>query len=127
MTHYRHAYTCDAPEGCSASVIGTLPKTWLLIKGDGHRCPEHVLWHCPGCNRLTRAQKFTVRQYPDTIKASGATGGLCVTCKRGREPVTDVPEHQVKYLRRLINDRFDDPDDALLVLDTLGLLGSDTQ
>lgn len=119
-------YRCDEPE-CTELVDSPLPKTWIsdrLSNGAGHRCPKHVLRECRKCKRMCRPQRFTLDQYPGTVRI-GQDKELCVNCDRDAKPVNYLNGDQEKFIKRLIRTRLEDPDDRLLVLNQLGLAGDD--
>lgn len=117
-------YHCDHP-GCTTTATGSLPADWLDSrggrKGFGHRCSEHVVEPCRSCNRPTRPQKARSSRYPGTVQRT--SNGWCVNCVRGGAPVDNVPATQVRYIKRLIENRVEDPDDRLLLMDALGIGG----
>lgn len=118
-------YYCDET-GCVQTVTGALPEGWAgAANTRTHRCPEHFLVKCEGCDRKMRPFRSNAADYPTATKMHSVNPPQCVTCHRGRKSLQDVPEQHAKFIRRLVEDRLDDPDDRLLVLDQLGLLGSD--
>lgn len=114
-------FHCDEP-GCVEWTLTPLPKTWAVRKGKGHSCPAHVPQPCVKCGRLCRPRRFPVAEYPGTLVLG--SNGLCRACEQGRQTIA-VPVEHARVVRRLLESHLDDPDDRLLVLDQLGLLGAD--
>lgn len=115
-------FTCDE-QGCEAQVLTPLPRTWAVRGRKGqHSCPEHVPQPCVKCGRKCRPRRFTAADYPNTLVLG--SNGMCRACEQGRSTLP-VPVEHVRTVRRMLEDRFDDPDDRLLLSDVLGLLGGD--
>lgn len=124
-------YLCDVP-GCIEAVSveqgSGVPAGWSTSNTNRkHRCPDHLLIRCQQCGRKMRVQGMSAAEYPETILAyrSDPEDPLCRSCYQGRRPVENVSQQYVKFIKRLVETRLDDPDDRLLVLDQLGLLGAD--
>lgn len=118
-------FLCDVPE-CAASATGTVPQGWVGgVSSKHHRCSKHANLRCSGCGRTMRRWNAKASDYPNTVKQYTATPPLCVNCQRGKERVTSVLQNEVATIRRLVEQHLDDPDDRLLVMDTLGLIGGD--
>lgn len=125
-------FYCDV-EQCTATATvepgkGAPPGWSITSNKRQHRCPEHLLVRCGQCGRLMRTNRMLAADHPNTVLAyrNDLEDPLCRSCHAGRQPVQNVSEKDAKFIRRLVASRFDDPDDRLLVLDRLGLLGSDT-
>lgn len=108
---------CD---GYLCDVIG-LPSL-VAPHGQGqHYCPEHYpLARCRVCKREMRPEHTPADLWPETV--SIGQQGRCHSCTLGMLEeihVKPVPQEEARIVRRMIEDRFADPDDRLLLVSTL--------
>jgi hypothetical protein len=73
-----------------------------------------------------RPQSVRKVDEPDTVRYRGH--GMCETCLQLTTvpvptTVDNVPLEQVRYIKRAIRERYDDPDDRLLLIEALGIGG----
>lgn len=112
-------YYCDEP-GCTEIHIGR-PTTWWLSRGD-HKCPAHRPT-CTRCGARLRNQGKSLEEVPNSVRTGW--NGMCNTCavamKRAQhvDAIDEVSPQEIRYVRRLIADRLDNPDDRNLILDLL--------
>lgn len=114
-------YKCD-DDWCD--VIG-LPSL-VAAHGQGtHYCPQHYpMARCRVCRRHMRPEHTPLHLWPETI--SMGQQGRCCGCTWGMLEeinVKPLPKEEVHIIRRMIEDRFDDPDDRNLLV--ASLIGED--
>lgn len=125
----RYVYVCDEP-GCTViGMPGLVPASHhsrivgVRPHGQGvHYCPQHhPLDRCRVCRRQMRPEHTPEGLWPETV--SRGWSGKCHSCSLGMlEEIVEhhpLPEQEVKVIRRMIDDRFADPDDRLLLVSSL--------
>lgn len=108
---------CDEP-GCE--VIGF--PALVAPHGQGtHYCSQHYpMARCRVCRREMRPEHTPADLWPETV--SIGQQGRCHACTLGMLEeinVKPLPPQEVRTVRRMIEDRFADPDDRLLLLTSL--------
>lgn len=125
----KYVYTCDAEECEVIGLINTsrAPTHHSRIVGVSpygmgtHFCPEHYPKdRCRVCRRYMRPEHTPEDLWPETV--SKGWKGKCHPCSLGmleQIHTESLPTEEVKVIRRMIEERFIDPDDRLLVMSTL--------
>jgi hypothetical protein len=108
---------CD---GYLCDVVG-LPSR-VAPHGQGHHyCPEHYpLARCRVCGRHVRPEDTPADLWPETV--SIGKQGRCHACTLGMLEeinVPQLPEPDVRTVRRMVSDWTEDPDDRMLILSSL--------
>jgi hypothetical protein len=117
-------YWCDE-DGCEAVHIGPINESqWIWLNEQQHYCPQHKKRPCSQCGVATRPTRAKSADWPGTRKAYSMHPVVCINCHRGSKR-PDVTHTQARIIRRLVEERLEDPDERFLVLDTLGLIGAD--
>jgi hypothetical protein len=144
----RHCRTCDrekaraayvpVPYHCGhkdcARTTEVLNNGWIRssvgLSGSTFLCPDHWYNYCSECHRKMRKHGWTREDHPGTVLQNSSKE--CASCYNRRQRGTKAeyispedkphPEH-AKILRRVIRERFDNPDDIMLITDALGIGG----